>query len=501
MKRKSDLFQLIRSLSKSEKRFFKVFSSRHVLGDQNNYIALFDAIERQADYDEKAIQEQFAGEKMLNRFSVAKAYLYDLILKAMSVYHSQNSLDNQIDELLRRASFLYEKCLFGQAEILIGKAKKLALDNEKFAILPEILRREKRLMEAGLYVNHTQDEIETLHRQNADVLEKLDNLNEYWLLDAKLYHHHNTHGMARSSDDVQQIAYVFDSNLMRNEDRARSFDAQLLFQRIYATYFFILRDFESCYNRIRRTVELLESQPELADARPLTYISSINNLLNMTQVMKKQDETEHYLRELERRLHERPRRESERYRLKIFEAYYHHQLSYYLEQGRSDEALPLLPKIEEGLARFGPLLDATGEIMLCYNVFLVAFWAGEHRAALKWIERITCRNAADVRPDIYYFAHVLRLMTSLRQPPTSRTDSILEETKQFLSQREAANEFERKVETYVGRLPIADEATCQRMLIEIQETLHSLSLDPFERKALAYFDFKRWAETVSANRV
>ena len=66
------LFDLIHSLTKSEKRYFKLMSSRHAIGGENNYIVLFDAIEKQSIYDEDKIFKTFKGEAFLNRFSITK---------------------------------------------------------------------------------------------------------------------------------------------------------------------------------------------------------------------------------------------------------------------------------------------------------------------------------------------------------------------------------------------------------------------------------------------
>ena len=69
---KESLFELIRSLTKSEKRYFKLLASRHTIGDENNYVRLFDAIDRQEEYDEESLFKEFKGEAMLNKFSITK---------------------------------------------------------------------------------------------------------------------------------------------------------------------------------------------------------------------------------------------------------------------------------------------------------------------------------------------------------------------------------------------------------------------------------------------
>ena len=58
MTKKGNLFFLIQSLSKSEKRYFKIFCFGQKV--DKNYLKLFDAIDAQEVYDEAAIRRQFA---------------------------------------------------------------------------------------------------------------------------------------------------------------------------------------------------------------------------------------------------------------------------------------------------------------------------------------------------------------------------------------------------------------------------------------------------------
>ena len=56
MKPSTELFSLIKSLSKSEKRFFKLNSALQA-GDKN-YLKIFDFIEKQNKYDEEDLKEE-----------------------------------------------------------------------------------------------------------------------------------------------------------------------------------------------------------------------------------------------------------------------------------------------------------------------------------------------------------------------------------------------------------------------------------------------------------
>ncbi|MBI3142192.1 MAG: hypothetical protein HYZ16_05150 [Bacteroidetes bacterium] len=126
MARKSstDLFELIKSLGVSEKRYFKIFTSLHVVGDGNRYTQLFDLLESSDHYDDEKVCAAM-GMKPGVTFSKSKKYLYDLILKAMRVYHAENNGTQMLTSAIDRVSFLFHKGLYDQADKALQKAEKL----------------------------------------------------------------------------------------------------------------------------------------------------------------------------------------------------------------------------------------------------------------------------------------------------------------------------------------------------------------------------------------
>ena len=55
-----NLFELIKSLSSSEKGYFRKRSFLQVKGDETNYLKLFIAIDKQTVYNEKELLEKFS---------------------------------------------------------------------------------------------------------------------------------------------------------------------------------------------------------------------------------------------------------------------------------------------------------------------------------------------------------------------------------------------------------------------------------------------------------
>ena len=97
------LFDLISSLTMSEKRYFKLFSSRHVIGESNDYIHLFNAIDKQNVYSEDVLKKA----SYVKNLSQEKNYLYRLVLKSLNAYHSSLNNKSRIFEFLKQVEILF----------------------------------------------------------------------------------------------------------------------------------------------------------------------------------------------------------------------------------------------------------------------------------------------------------------------------------------------------------------------------------------------------------
>ena len=131
MKPSTELHDLIKSLTKSEKRFFKLHSSLQA-GDKN-YLRIFDSIDKQKVYDEEAIKKQFANERFIKHLPSEKNHLYKLILKALRSYHAESSISGTLKQEIKNIEILYQKALYVECNKLLHRAKRIARDNERLA--------------------------------------------------------------------------------------------------------------------------------------------------------------------------------------------------------------------------------------------------------------------------------------------------------------------------------------------------------------------------------
>lgn len=90
METREQLFKLIKSLSKNEKRYFKVFARKNDDGEtksQFNYVMLFDAIDGQKNFDDEKLKVMVKSKLQITHLPVLKNQLFELILKSLTEYH------------------------------------------------------------------------------------------------------------------------------------------------------------------------------------------------------------------------------------------------------------------------------------------------------------------------------------------------------------------------------------------------------------------------------
>ena len=138
---KDNLFVLIRSLTKSEKRQFKLYIGRLGVNEDSKFLLLFKVLEKLKVYDERAILEEGFVKKQ--QLSNLKAHLYKQILISLRLNPSHQNLRIQLREQLDFATILYHKGLYKQSLKILDKAKSLAISNQEKNIAYEIVELEK----------------------------------------------------------------------------------------------------------------------------------------------------------------------------------------------------------------------------------------------------------------------------------------------------------------------------------------------------------------------
>src|SRR5687767_10992763 len=103
----TDLFALIKSMSKAEKRFFTM--NAMIYEGEKNYVKLFNAIDKQDTYDEQKLRKELADESFVKHLRNEKHHLYEMILKSLRTQYQAGAPSIQIRNLLQDAEMLQSR--------------------------------------------------------------------------------------------------------------------------------------------------------------------------------------------------------------------------------------------------------------------------------------------------------------------------------------------------------------------------------------------------------
>src|SRR3989338_2385550 len=114
-----DIFILIKSLSPSEKRYFKLFASQQAKEDKSAQIKLYDLLEKIEVYNEEKVNNKLKPFVNQKQVGAIKNYLFNLILKSLRNYYAETSTDLILNNFLQEAEILFDRGMIEQCEKIL----------------------------------------------------------------------------------------------------------------------------------------------------------------------------------------------------------------------------------------------------------------------------------------------------------------------------------------------------------------------------------------------
>ena len=273
----SKLFDLVKSLTGSEKRYFKIFVSSKEKGN-NKYSQLFDAIDQQLSFNDEALRQTIYGQEKIEtrKYSELKSYLYELILKSLQSYDEKSSIDYKLKNMLLGVRTLFKRSHFEDCKSILKKTKKIAIEYEDFNTLIEILNWEKKIAYTKTDIAFLDKELDRISDHEKETLYKLNNISAYRSIFFKILVSLRK-DVSRSEKQKTALSKLMNDPLMENEEKPISHIARILFYRIKSIYYFSSSKFHDFYESSNQLLAIMESRAFLFNEDVSEYISALNN--------------------------------------------------------------------------------------------------------------------------------------------------------------------------------------------------------------------------------
>lgn len=497
---KSDqLFNLIHSLSKGEKRFFKLYAARMGGTEDKKFMILFDAIEKQKVYSEEKILKKEPS-LLPQQLPNLKTHLYFQLLKSLRLGNSNNLRSIRVMELIDYARLLYSKCLYKECVKMIDKAKKMAMGNDQSVFLLEILEIEKLVISKTLDAGN-EERVSHIIDETVKVTESIKNINLFSNLSIKLDSYYNKSGFVRSKYDLEKVTRFFNSSLPQYKIENLSFQEKLHLYKSYVGFYFFIQDFKQGYVYANKWVNLFEEQPEMKPLKPEMYIKALNSLLAVQTKLYKLNEFTETLKRLIAIKREDKIVLTENLNLNLFKAIYIHEMNRHFMLGEFKSGTRIVAALEGELNKFITKLDKHSILLFYYKIACLYFGSGNYRTGLSWLNKIINEREIALREDLHAFGRILSLISHYELGNDDLVESYIKSTYRYFKKKGDLSLYQKYILDFLKSLLMEKEIkNVQKRFVLLKTQMESLQKNRFERRAFLYFDIISWLESKITNR-
>lgn len=492
------LFQLIKSLSKSEKRNFKLYANRFHASEDKKFIRLFNAIEKLNEYNDEKILQKAPGINK-SQLSNLKAHLYKQLLLCLRLNSINSDLDIYLREQIDYAKVLYNKGLYVQALKIVDKARQMAAEFEKNILLLEILEFEKLI--EGQYITHSiENKAEELSAETNALTKKINGTNQFSNLSIRLYGLYLKVGHVRNEKDFHFVNEFFKSNLPAYNHDELSFYERLYLYQSYVWYNYMTQDFLMCYKYASKWVELYEQHPNLISSQVELYLKGLHNLLAALFMIDHKAKFDLMLRQLDALEKEDFIHNNDNNSVLYFQYKYLNKINHHFMHGTFTEGIKIVEEIEDGIEHFKNKLDHHRVMNFYYKIGCMYFGSGNNRQAIRYLNKVINNKETSIRSDLQCFARILNLIAHYELGNMEMVEYQIRSVFRFLSKIEEMNLVQQHVMGFLRRSFSMNAHEVKKEFIRLRSSLIRLKDHPFEKRAFLYLDIISWLTCKIENR-
>ena len=476
-----DLHKLIKSLTPSERGYFKKFASLSY-GKESNYMRLFNAIEQQDEYEEKKIKQIFKNETLIKHLPSEKNHLYKIILEHLYAYGSDQSVDVKLNKMLFQIQILFKKNLFYQCQKLLLRAKKMAIEAEKYPQIIALIRLQM-IFSNKIPIENVQV---LIHEQNAGVKIYANEL-AYSQLLAELLQLKIKNNLPFS----KEMKELMNRPLLTDEKKALSFSARMRFLNLRANYSLQIGDLPGSYRFGKRLVELIESTPRKMKRDEKFYNIALMNLLIIL------DKARYYEELVETTVKLRSVvTTDEESAIEVFTVSYVTELNMYIYTGEFEKGLALIPQFISSFEMNSKKMNPYNKLIITCKIAILFFGANQLKKALLWINKTLNQENEGSPNQAIRATSILNLIVHFELGNMDLLEHLIKSTNYLQVEKQSLYKVEVCVLNFFKGLP--ESHTPKELMNEFKKLKTKfvfLLKDPLEKEALNYFDYPSWVES------
>ena len=494
---KDNLFLLVKSLTKSEKRQFKLYVGRLGVNTDSKFLNVFNILDKMDVYDEIAILKSSNVKKQ--QLANVKAHLYKQILISLKLNPSHQNIRSQIREQLDFASILYHKGLYKQSLKILDKAKEVAILNEEKNLAYEIVELEK-VIESQYITRSISGRADELTIQAKELSEANVITSKLSNLSLQLYGIFLKTGYVKNEEESQLIQDYFNKHLPKYDIKKIGFREKLWLYKAYLWYSFLMQDFLNCFKYATKWVDLFYENPNMINLNPVFFLKGNNYLLEALFFLKNRNKFEDALNKLETIVAQKTFPKDDNVESLAFLYINLNRINLHFIDGSFSDGLYLIPKIEANLVQFKNRIDEHHTMTFYYKFASMHFGAGNNKECIAFLDKIISNKSLTMREDLLCFSRVLNLVAHYEAGLDYHLETLLRSTYKFLIKMNDLHEVQKEMIKFIRGLQDIYPQDIKKAFIDLHSKLKVYENHPYESRAFLYLDIISWLESKIQNK-
>jgi len=494
---KDALFVLVKSLSKSEKRQFKLYVGRLGVNTDAKFLALFNLLDKTKKYDEKTILQSGIVKK--TQLSNLKAHLYKQILVSLRLNPVNQNIRVQIREQLDFATILYQKGLYKQSLKILDKVKGTAIENEEKNIAYEIVELEK-IIETQYITRSIPDRADELAIQAKELSASNVMTSKLSNLSLQLYGIMLRVGYVQDDADSKRVTEYFESHLPKYKLKTLGFREKLWLYKAHLWYGFLLQDFLSSYKYASKWVDLFYQQKDQIYQNPVFFLKGNHYLLESLFLLQYSSQFRQVLENLEKMVATKEFPKNDNLNSLVFLYLNANKLNLHFMEGTFNKGLYLVRIIEYGINKHQDRIDAHHIMVLYYKIACLYFGNGDNKNCILYLKKIIDNKNLKMREDLMCFARVLSLVAHYEAGMDYHLEIQLKSTYKFLLKMNDLRAVQQEMIKFLRNLGNIYPDQLRGEFQKLYGELKKYENHPYEKRAFLYLDILSWLESHLENK-
>ncbi|MDQ1096195.1 MULTISPECIES: hypothetical protein [Chryseobacterium] len=487
---KDFLFVLIKSMTTSEKRQFRLFVNRLGINTDAKFLLLFSEMDRMKEYDENVILTKKISTKQ--QLSNLKAHLYKQILVSLRMNPSHQNNRIQLREQLDFANILYQKGLYKQALKILDKTKLSALELDEKSIAMEIIDLEK-VIESQYITRSIEGRADELIRQSKVISKQNQYTTDLSNLSLKLYSEMLSHGYVKNDEDRLKILEVFNSQIRKINFNKLKFTEKLWYYKAHVWKNQLLQDYKYTLKYAYLWVDLFHNTPDMILNHPVWYIKGNTYLLKILFLYGNVDTLEQHFRNFNETVSAQNFVQNENLQALIFLTHSNTLMNIHFIKGEFFSGTKLIPEIELKMNKFRDKIDEHHFMILYLKMAAMFFGSKKYAESIAYSMKII-ESKRNVQEDLLFHTRILILMSKHESGNDEDYDEFIRSTLKFAMKMKKPETFHFESINFFKNLNSLVLSNKQEAFEAFDQKLETFSENQYYRRSLLYIDIHGWVK-------